>query len=107
MSTHSSMSMVFLAPRFMVIGPNVSEKMPCEYLDFCILSILAKSLHSRSFKTAQCPIMVATALSARGLDIPNLMHVVNYDLPSTNHGGINEYIHRIGKLACCLSHPGT
>lgn len=38
--------------------------------------------------------MVATALSARGLDIPNLMHVVNYDLP--RHGGINEYIHRIG-----------
>ncbi|KAJ5118951.1 hypothetical protein N7448_010657 [Penicillium atrosanguineum] len=53
----------------------------------------------RSFKTAQCPIMVATALSARGLDIPNLMHVVNYDLPRTNHGGIDEYIHRIGRTA--------
>ncbi|KAJ6111996.1 hypothetical protein N7523_008057 [Penicillium sp. IBT 18751x] len=53
----------------------------------------------RSFKTAQCPIMVATALSARGLDIPNLMHVVNYDLPRANHGGINEYIHRIGRTA--------
>jgi ATP-dependent RNA helicase DDX3X len=56
--------------------------------------IIAKTLFSRAFKNAECPILVATALSARGLDIPNLMHVVNYDLP--RHGGINEYIHRIG-----------
>jgi superfamily II DNA/RNA helicase len=26
------------------------------------------------------------------------MHVVNYDLPDSNYGGIDEYIHRIGKL---------
>lgn len=27
------------------------------------------------------------------------MHVVNYDLPSTDHGGIQEYVHRIGRTA--------
>lgn len=42
--------------------------------------------------------MIATGLSARGLDIINVMHVINYDLPKVQHGGIDEYIHRIGKL---------
>lgn len=43
--------------------------------------------------------MVATGVSARGLDVKNVMHVVNFDLPSAMHGGINEYIHRIGRTA--------
>ena len=37
--------------------------------------------------------MVATAVAARGLDIPNVTHVVNYDLPSD----IDDYVHRIGR----------
>ncbi|KAF3482266.1 DEAD box helicase [Arthroderma uncinatum] len=53
----------------------------------------------RAFKTAKSPILIATAVSARGLDIKNVMHVVNYDLPSISHGGIDEYIHRIGRTA--------
>jgi Helicase conserved C-terminal domain len=43
-----------------------------------------------------CPILIATAVSGRGLDVRNVMHVINYDLPSMDHGGINEYVHRIG-----------
>ncbi|KAJ5624383.1 ATP-dependent RNA helicase ded1 [Penicillium lagena] len=35
----------------------------------------------RAFRTAKAPIMVTTSLSARGLDIANVMHVINYDLP--------------------------
>ena len=27
------------------------------------------------------------------------MHVINYDMPSTDHGGIHEYVHRIGRTA--------
>ncbi|KAJ5288649.1 hypothetical protein N7478_001679 [Penicillium angulare] len=53
----------------------------------------------RAFRSAQCPIMVATGLSARGLDIVNVMHVINFDLPKASHGGITEYIHRIGRTA--------
>ena len=53
--------------------------------------------HRRAFRAARCPILVATGVSARGLDIKNVMHVINYDLPSYMHGGITEYIHRIGK----------
>lgn len=37
--------------------------------------------------------MIATGVAARGLDIKNVMHVVNYDLVQN----IDEYIHRIGK----------
>ncbi|PVZ99986.1 hypothetical protein BB558_003971 [Smittium angustum] len=46
-----------------------------------------------SFRTARTPIMVATAVAARGLDIPNVTHVINYDLPSD----IDDYVHRIGR----------
>lgn len=31
------------------------------------------------------------------LDVHNVMHVINFDLPSNDHGGIEEYTHRIGK----------
>ncbi|KAI9025880.1 P-loop containing nucleoside triphosphate hydrolase protein [Phycomyces nitens] len=48
-----------------------------------------------AFKAGTCPILVATAVVARGIDIRNIMHVVNYDMPST----IDEYIHRIGRTA--------
>nr|AOR07006.1 ATP-dependent RNA helicase DDX3X-like protein [Saccoglossus kowalevskii] len=47
----------------------------------------------RSFRTGQTPILVATAVAARGLDIPNVKHVINFDMPSD----IEEYVHRIGR----------
>ncbi|KAL8597493.1 ATP-dependent RNA helicase ddx3x [Nucella lapillus] len=47
----------------------------------------------RAFKTGERPIIVATAVAARGLDIPNVRHVINFDLPSD----IEEYVHRIGR----------
>eukprot|EP00911_Craspedida_sp_UC1_P001659 UC1_evm1s1256 len=49
------------------------------------------ALHS--FRSGRTPIHVATAVAARGLDIPNVKHVINYDLPSD----IEEYVHRIGR----------
>lgn len=47
----------------------------------------------RCFRTGICPILVATAVAARGLDIPNVKHVINFDLPSD----VEEYVHRIGR----------
>lgn len=43
--------------------------------------------------------MVATGVTARGLDVANVKHVINYDLTSTQHDGITEYVHRIGRTA--------
>ncbi|XP_065069309.1 probable ATP-dependent RNA helicase DDX4 [Rhopilema esculentum] len=47
----------------------------------------------RDFRTGKAPVLIATAVAARGLDIPNVKHVINFDLPSE----IDEYIHRIGR----------
>ncbi|XP_063725837.1 ATP-dependent RNA helicase DDX3X-like isoform X1 [Symsagittifera roscoffensis] len=46
-----------------------------------------------SFKQGETPILVATAVAARGLDISNVKHVINFDLPSD----FDEYVHRIGR----------
>lgn len=50
----------------------------------------------RNFRAGVAPLLVATGVTARGIDVRNVMHVVNYDLPSMDHGGIEEYTHRIG-----------
>lgn len=47
----------------------------------------------KCFRNGDCPILVATAVAARGLDIPHVKHVINYDLPSD----VEEYVHRIGR----------
>lgn len=47
----------------------------------------------RSFKTGMTPIMVATDVAARGLDIPHVAHVINFDMPKD----IDDYVHRIGR----------
>ena len=47
----------------------------------------------QAFKTGDCPILVATDVAARGLDISNVTHVINYDLPND----ITDYVHRIGR----------
>lgn len=44
----------------------------------------------RSFKSGLTPILVATDVAARGLDISHVAHVVNFDLPND----IDDYVHR-------------
>jgi ATP-dependent RNA helicase DDX3X len=47
----------------------------------------------KSFRAGRTPILVATDVAARGLDIPHVTHVVNFDLPTD----IDDYVHRIGR----------
>ncbi|XP_034410963.1 probable ATP-dependent RNA helicase DDX4 [Cyclopterus lumpus] len=49
------------------------------------------------FRFGKCPVLVATSVAARGLDIPDVQHVVNFDLPNN----IDEYVHRIGRTGRC------
>lgn len=46
-----------------------------------------------TFKSGRVNILVATDVAARGLDIPNVSHVINFDQPNTHE----EYVHRIGR----------
>src|SRR4029079_15069381 len=45
------------------------------------------------FKAGAVEVMVATDIAARGIDIDQLPHVVNYDLPNVPE----DYVHRIGR----------
>ncbi|HLZ70800.1 MAG TPA: DEAD/DEAH box helicase [Dehalococcoidia bacterium] len=47
----------------------------------------------RAFKAGEIRVLIATNVAARGLDIQDVTHVVNYDLPQTTE----EYVHRIGR----------
>lgn len=49
------------------------------------------------FRTGRCPVLVATSVAARGLDMEHVQHVVNFDLPKD----IDEYVHRIGRTGRC------
>ena len=44
------------------------------------------------FRVGSKHILVATAVAARGLDIPGVAHMINYDMPDD----MDEYVHRIG-----------
>src|SRR5688572_3469591 len=66
--------------------------------------IVAKEIHSdrtqaermqalEDFKQGNCPVLVATDIAARGIDIEQLPFVINYELPHTPE----DYVHRIGR----------
>ena len=47
----------------------------------------------KSFSTGDLKILIATDISARGIDIPNVDYVINYDMPETHE----NYVHRVGR----------
>ncbi|MCW9054628.1 MAG: DEAD/DEAH box helicase [Candidatus Pacebacteria bacterium] len=68
------------------------------------LGIKAESIHGnknhgqrqrslKKFKNGEIQVLTATDVAARGLDISNVSHVINYELPET----FDDYIHRIGR----------
>ena len=50
-----------------------------------------------AFKKGQKDVLVATDVASKGLDFPDIQHVVNYDMPSE----IENYVHRIGRTGRC------
>nr|QOS47386.1 DEAD-box DDX5D [Locusta migratoria] len=49
------------------------------------------------FRNGKCPILVATDVAARGLDVEDVKYVINFDYPNTSE----DYIHRIGRTGRC------
>jgi len=48
-----------------------------------------------AFRSGKIDILVATDIAARGIDVPDISHVVNYDMPDT----ADSYTHRVGRTA--------
>lgn len=49
----------------------------------------------RAFAEKRTPVLVATNVAARGLDLPEISHVINFDMPED----VETYIHRVGRTA--------
>ena len=49
----------------------------------------------RDFEEGRTPVLVATNVAARGLDLPEVSHVINFDVPED----VETYIHRVGRTA--------
>ncbi|OBT62254.1 hypothetical protein VE03_08069 [Pseudogymnoascus sp. 23342-1-I1] len=60
-----------------------------------ITSTTSRKRTLRSFRSGALSVLIASDLVARGLDLPNLAHVVNYDMPTS----ITSYVHRVGRTA--------
>ncbi|KAG2313708.1 hypothetical protein Bca4012_028234 [Brassica carinata] len=50
-----------------------------------------------SFKAGKKDVLVATDVASKGLDFPDIQHVINYDMPAE----IENYVHRIGRTGRC------
>jgi superfamily II DNA/RNA helicase len=53
----------------------------------------ARSQVLQEFRNGKSPIMIATDVAARGLDVNDVKYVINYDFPKE----IEDYVHRIGR----------
>ena len=57
---------------------------------------------TRKFRQGKIKVLIATDVAARGLDLPQVTHVINYDIPFRG----DLYIHRVGRTGRA-GHPGT
>ena len=56
----------------------------------------------QAFRSGNAKLLVSTSLTSRGIDVPTVANVVNYDIPEQ----VEEYVHRIGRTAR-MGRPGT
>ncbi len=78
---------------------RLTERMQKAGLPVEVLHADKTQLHRQetleAFRSGETPVLIATDLAARGIDIENLSHIINFDLP----GDAETYVHRIGRTA--------
>ncbi|KAJ6235496.1 dead-box atp-dependent RNA helicase 37-like isoform x1 [Anaeramoeba flamelloides] len=95
LTKHTGLTLIFVERK--IDADNLDKKLYDE--GFHVLSIHGNKTQKQReeslklFKNTTVDILVATDVAARGLDVPNVTHVINYDLPKD----ITDYIHRIGR----------
>ena len=93
------MKKVIIFVRMRYITDNIAAKLKSE-------GIAAASIHSdktqrvrtntlNGFRTGALRVLIATDIASRGIDVDDITHVVNYDLPEESE----SYVHRIGRTA--------
>ncbi|KAI1869053.1 uncharacterized protein JN550_006040 [Neoarthrinium moseri] len=90
--TNSNQSALRLSRLLCILSP------PLEPIVGLLTSDTAYSTRKQTlqaFSTGKIRIIVASDLVARGIDLPHLEHVVNYDMPSS----VASYVHRVGRTA--------
>ncbi|KAI8932809.1 hypothetical protein NX059_010295 [Plenodomus lindquistii] len=90
--TKSTESASRLSHLLSVLAPNFKK-----YLETMTRALTAEASRKllRSFSTGATKILIASDAASRGLDIPSITHVINYDLPTS----ITSYVHRVGRTA--------
>ena len=91
----TSRTMVFVNTKR--TAENVTEHLAGNDIEAAVISgdIPQKKRESllKRFQAGEIPVLVATDVAARGLHIPGVSHVINYDLPQD----AEDYVHRIGR----------
>lgn len=91
-----------------LIFVEMKRKADCLGMELCEQEFSSTTIHGdreqpereqalRDFKRGRHMLLVATSVAARGLDIPEVDIVINYDIPSE----IDSYVHRIGRTGRC------
>ncbi|KAF4123651.1 ATP-dependent RNA helicase DDX51/DBP6 [Geosmithia morbida] len=92
--TKSNESALRLSRLLTLLDPSLSPSM-ATLTSTTPTHIRRKTLQAFTKPTSSVRLIVASDLVARGIDLPNLPHVVNYDLPASVAG----YVHRVGRTA--------
>ncbi|MBI4432516.1 MAG: DEAD/DEAH box helicase [Candidatus Omnitrophica bacterium] len=99
LNEHPGMSSVIIFTRTKIKADKVGRSLERAGIKVAIIhgdrSQIQRSRALDSFKYGKTQVLVATDVAARGIDVKDISHVINYDVPSTPE----DYIHRAGRTA--------
>ncbi|MCC6846905.1 MAG: DEAD/DEAH box helicase [Deltaproteobacteria bacterium] len=105
------LSMVATNPGTVLVFARTKHRTDRVMRSLCDAGFAAQRLHSNrtqqqrrdaleGFRRGRYRVLVATDIAARGIDVADIRHVINYDLPMT----VEDYVHRVGRTARAEAH---